>query len=240
MAKRITNTKELQERCTKMLPKGIPAEAIASVEYDEYNAGGTGAYWVYLVAGYQDGTQCHTIHEDTLAELKRALHDVEIWPDDPDLDTKAGYGYNAASEAVLALREPPKPQLPAIYNHAEMLRSDYRPARREVRRIILQNREVLANTYHNSKTPSDAVRDLADLIGCTAARITVAEAINSVGPWDGRISKASRDWALNLPGAATPDQLREADIYSLDSIHPSHIEQLARAAQELPYPPTTH
>lgn len=85
---RITSEKVLMDRVLKMLPKGIPAEAIDSVECDPFNGlNGGGSYWVYLKEGYICPTMgCHTIHEDTLAELKLMLAEVKEWPDDPELE----------------------------------------------------------------------------------------------------------------------------------------------------------
>ena len=89
MARRITDEAELMKRVIKMLPKGIPAEAISSVECDPVDGGddmNSPSYWVNLSAGYICPlTDCYTIHEDTLAELKIYVGDVREWPDDPEL-----------------------------------------------------------------------------------------------------------------------------------------------------------
>lgn len=90
---RITSEKELMERVIKMLPKGVPAEAIEGVECDPWDGGnGGGSYWVYLNDGWISPTmQCHTIHEDTLAELRPMVREIERWDDDPDLIRHRGY-----------------------------------------------------------------------------------------------------------------------------------------------------
>ena len=81
------------ERVVKMLPKGVPAEAIESVECDPYDGeNGGGSYWVYLNDGWICVPMgCHTIHEDTLAELKPMVQSIEPWPDDPALEKHNGY-----------------------------------------------------------------------------------------------------------------------------------------------------
>lgn len=105
---RITDEKTLLARVVKMLPKGIPASAIESVECDLYDGlSGGGSYWVYLANGYICPCMgCHTIHEDTLAELKPMVKSIEIWKDDPALtDPTQGYGDTEATEAVRELTE---------------------------------------------------------------------------------------------------------------------------------------
>lgn len=93
MARRITDEKVLMERVIKMLPKGIPATAIESVECDPWDGlNGGGSYWVYLHDGYiATGMGCHTIHEDTLADLKGEIAGIEVWEDDPALVLHNGY-----------------------------------------------------------------------------------------------------------------------------------------------------
>lgn len=90
MGKRINSREELWERAAAMLPKGIPAEAIGDVEIDyEYDAVGRrcfNGYWIYLAAGFIcKDMECHTIHEDTLAEIKEKMESVDVWEDDPML-----------------------------------------------------------------------------------------------------------------------------------------------------------
>lgn len=79
---RIKTEKELMERAIKMLPKGIPADAIASVEIDNWD--GWNGYWIYLRTGWKcEDTECHTIHEDTLKMLKYMIGRIQPWEDDP-------------------------------------------------------------------------------------------------------------------------------------------------------------
>ena len=88
MARRITSEADLMARAKKMLPKGIPETAIHSVECDPTDGENGGpSYWVNLSPGYWNPTMgCHTIHEDTLQELRSMLKDVELWPEDPALE----------------------------------------------------------------------------------------------------------------------------------------------------------
>lgn len=83
----------LMERVIKMLPKGVPASAIESVECDPYDGeNGGGSYWVYLNDGWIcNAMECHTIHEDTLKELKVMVRDISPWPEDPALKLHNGY-----------------------------------------------------------------------------------------------------------------------------------------------------
>ena len=81
---RITDEAVLMDRVIKMLPKGIPASAINSVECDPTDGENGGpSYWVYLNDGYISPEMgCQTIHEDTLKELKNVVGCIEVDPDD--------------------------------------------------------------------------------------------------------------------------------------------------------------
>ena len=88
MARHINDEAILLDRVLKMLPRGVPKEAIADVECDPYDGENGGpSYWVYLAPGWIcPEMECHTIHEDTLAKLKPMVKSVEPWPDDPELN----------------------------------------------------------------------------------------------------------------------------------------------------------
>lgn len=90
---RITDEAVLMDRVIKMLPKGIPSTAIHSVECDPTDGcNGGPSYWVYLQDGYISPEMgCHTIHEDTLKELRDVVRGIEEWPDDPALEQHNGY-----------------------------------------------------------------------------------------------------------------------------------------------------
>lgn len=87
MSRRIKDEAILLDRVIKMLPKGVPVEAISGVECDPYDGEDGGpSYWVYLANGWIcPEMECHTIHEDTLAKLKPMVKSIEPWSDDPDL-----------------------------------------------------------------------------------------------------------------------------------------------------------
>ena len=88
MARHINDEAILLDRVLKMLPRGVPKEAISDVECDPYDGENGGpSYWVYLAAGWIcPEMECHTIHEDTLAKLKPMVKSIKPWPDDPELN----------------------------------------------------------------------------------------------------------------------------------------------------------
>lgn len=83
----------LWEVVEKALPAGVPLEAINDVECDPYDGECGGySYWVYLNDGWISPTMgCHTIHEDTLENIREMVAEVEPWHDDPDLIAHKGY-----------------------------------------------------------------------------------------------------------------------------------------------------
>ena len=68
----------LLERAISYLPKGIPAEAIHYVECDPCDGEfGGPSYWVCLREGYICADMgCHTIHEDTLKQLRQVMKSI--------------------------------------------------------------------------------------------------------------------------------------------------------------------
>ena len=88
MSRHIKDEAVLLDRVIKMLPKGVPPEAIAEVECDPYDGENGGpSYWVYLEAGWICPLmECHTIHEDTLTKLRPYVRSIEPWLDDPELN----------------------------------------------------------------------------------------------------------------------------------------------------------
>ena len=88
--RRVKSEQYLLERVWMMLPKGIPTSAIKGVEIDDMC--GWNGYWVYLNDGYiSPDMGCHTIHEDTISELRSVVGNIERWDDDPDLIEHRGY-----------------------------------------------------------------------------------------------------------------------------------------------------
>lgn len=101
--------------------------------------------------------------------------------------------------------------------------------KREALKAIRSNMKVLIESYRETDSPSDTVAKLIDKIGYTAAEETIAELINTVGEWDGRIDRSTRAWAASIHTAATRDELEACRIYQPSEIHPAHIDQIGRA-----------
>lgn len=95
-------------------------------------------------------------------------------------------------------------------------------------------RDVYLATWEGS--PADTVAELVDRLGYDAARETVAELINMVGDWDGRVWDYVREWAQNVPNAASREELDSHGIYQPTDIHPAHINQIGQAMRD--YTPT--
>lgn len=95
------------------------------------------------------------------------------------------------------------------------------------------NREALTQAYTETRNnkPSETIDRLVCVIGYAAAVETIAEFVNNVGEWDGRISRTNRQWAQSIETAATREELEARCIYQPNSIHPAHIDQLAAAMQ---------
>lgn len=76
---RITNENILKEKVIHMLPKHLKGKnVINSVEIDYgYNGDSPDgiSYWVYINDGYrtENGYGWHTIHEDTIIDIKKEL-----------------------------------------------------------------------------------------------------------------------------------------------------------------------
>ena len=97
----------------------------------------------------------------------------------------------------------------------------------------------MVNIYRETsdRTPAETVAEIVAALGYDAAREAVAEIVNTVGSWDGRIYPSSRAWAATVESAATAEELEEKCIYQPAEIHPAHINQLAQAMSE--YAPPT-
>ena len=99
-------------------------------------------------------------------------------------------------------------------------------------RLIRDHMKQLLEAYGRTrnKTPKDTVELLAEMIGRKACLEAVANLVNIVGDWDGRISTKCREWAGNVEGSVLRAELMEYCFYQPSEIHPSHIEQIAREA----------
>lgn len=106
--------------------------------------------------------------------------------------------------------------------------------RRAVKKAIRSNFSIVCEKYAENRTgtPADTIAEIVDAIGYDSAVVTIAEIVNTVGTWDGRVSADSRAWAESIENAADADSLRDAGIYQPNAIHPAHINQLAEAMAE--------
>lgn len=104
---------------------------------------------------------------------------------------------------------------------------------------IMNRRNALVKTYTETKdgTPAETVAALVAVLGYDAAVLAVAELVNSVGDWDGRIYDYVRAWAEGVDGAASRAEQDAARIYQPAEIHPLHINQLGAAMMD--YKPET-
>lgn len=104
-------------------------------------------------------------------------------------------------------------------------------ARREQIKTTRANIKTVVNIYceTSDRTPAETVAAIVEQIGYDTAREAIAEIVNTVGEWDGRVWPSSREWAATIETAATRDELEAKSIYQPAEIHPAHINQLAQA-----------
>lgn len=104
-------------------------------------------------------------------------------------------------------------------------------ARREQIKTTRANIKTVVNIYceTSDRTPAETVAAIVERIGYDTAREAIAEIVNTIGEWDGRIWPSSREWAATIETAATRDELEAKSIYQPAEIHPAHINQLAQA-----------
>lgn len=104
-------------------------------------------------------------------------------------------------------------------------------ARREQIKTTRANIKTVVSIYIETRdqTPAETVAAIVERLGYDTAREAIAEIVNSVGEWDGRIYPSIREWAATIETAATRDELEAKSIYQPAEIHPAHINQLAQA-----------
>lgn len=104
-------------------------------------------------------------------------------------------------------------------------------ARREQIKTTRANIATVARIYceTSDRTPAETVAAIVERLGYDTAREAIAEIVNTVGEWDGRIWPSSREWAATVEIAATAEELEAKRIYQPSEIHPAHINQLAQA-----------
>ena len=104
-------------------------------------------------------------------------------------------------------------------------------ARREQIKTTRANIKTVVSIYceTSDRTPAETVAAIVERLGYDTAREAIAEIVNTVGEWDGRIWPSSREWAATVEIAATAEELEAKRIYQPSEIHPAHINQLAQA-----------
>ncbi len=100
------------------------------------------------------------------------------------------------------------------------------------KKSIQVRQEALVEAYNKSRfegnnTPEETISILKDMIGPHEALLAVAELVNTVGAWDGRVSATARSWAGSIEDAAQPEELEAMRMYQTAEIHPVHIDNIA-------------
>lgn len=107
----------------------------------------------------------------------------------------------------------------------EEARAEYRT----IRQTYAAERDALVTMHSKSYSPAETVADLVEAISYENAAEIVAVMVIAKGTWDERISSKARAWAADLV-TLTADELRDVlGLYYCDSIHPAHLDQIARA-----------
>lgn len=88
--------------------------------------------------------------------------------------------------------------------------------KRELREAVTALEAAYSET--RELTPADTVNRFKEAVGEELAKATVATLIKR-SSWDGRISRASKEWADTIPTT-------DADVYT--TIHMAHLDQIAR------------
>ena len=79
------------------------------------------------------------------------------------------------------------------------------------------------------RAPADTVARFTDRAGLEIAQLIVASLVNR-SAWDGRISRQVATWAAGIPSAWDEQAATQAGIQT--SMHPAHLDQVARAMME--------
>lgn len=100
------------------------------------------------------------------------------------------------------------------------------------KKAVKARQKALVEAYTKSRfegnnTPEETISILEDAIGHREAILAVAELVNTVGDWDGRVSDRVRLWASGIDGVAGHEELDAMGAYQPSKIHPSHIDNLA-------------
>lgn len=100
--------------------------------------------------------------------------------------------------------------------------------RKDLEKTVETLEAVHADTLNNSNNPHDTARRFIRAVGADTASQCVAAMVRRL-TWDGRISRAAREWA---EGVNLSDEWaqRVGEVYS-DRIHAAHLSQIAEAMQ---------
>lgn len=103
---------------------------------------------------------------------------------------------------------------------------------KEIRENLSALVRIYTETRTAGKTPDETVIELENAIGPEAARQTVAELVNLVGDWDGRVYDYVREWAAGVDGATPGERMNAMYIYQPSEIHPAHINQIGSSGRK--------
>lgn len=111
-----------------------------------------------------------------------------------------------------------------------------------IERLVKAKREEWIEEYRSNKEalktietiygdtctgkPEDTIQACYDRIGKAKTDDIIASLVN-FSAWDGRISRAAKEWAAQVPGAYDEAAAARAQLYT-NRIHMAHLDQLAR------------
>lgn len=110
-------------------------------------------------------------------------------------------------------------------NATEEARAEFRA----IRKTYAAERDALVTMHEKGFSPVVTVSDLVEAIGYENAAEIIAVMVIAKGEWDHRVSAKARTWAADLV-TLTRDEIADVlGLYYSDSIHPAHLDQIARA-----------
>ena len=110
----------------------------------------------------------------------------------------------------------------------EEARTEYRT----IRKTYAAERDALVTMHEKGFSPVVTVSDLVEAIGYENAAEIIAVMVIAKGTWDERISAKARTWAADLVTLTRDEIANVLGLYYSDSIHPAHLDQIARAMME--------
>ena len=110
-------------------------------------------------------------------------------------------------------------------NATEEARAEFRA----IRKTYAAERDALVTMHEKGFSPAVTVADLVEAIGYENAAEIIAVMVIAKGEWDHRVCAKARAWASDLV-TLTRDEIADVlGLYYSDSIHPAHLDQIARA-----------